>query len=235
MLRAVALLVCFSTAVVAAPVPRPSEQELLAKLWGKTEGRGEFEMTGKKLTIRTNVQPDTGLIALLGGQTSNAPRAERTVTGDFVMTVKVSDAARPNKDAKHADSWPNSRAGLFISGGGYGVELHLYQYFSKLNGVVKEEPTRCVWVDTWFPRGGAGSSLKMAAEGKSTYLRITRKDKVVTVAYSFDGTEWSAPFNPRQTLEFPDEVTVGVFFGHSTYQTLDATFEGLTIEKPKEK
>jgi regulation of enolase protein 1 (concanavalin A-like superfamily) len=101
--------------------------------------------------------------------------------------------------------------------------------------VPDEELTRCVWVDTWFPRGGAGNSLKAAEAGKSTYLRVVRKEKVVTVSYSFDGSEWSTPFTPRQALDFPDEVTVGAFFAHSTYQVVEATFDGLTVEKPKEK
>jgi len=69
--------------------------------------------------------------------------------------------------------------------------------------------------------------------GKSVYLRITRKDKTITISHSFDNKEWSAPRVPRQNLDFPDEVAVGVFFAHSTYQIADAIFDGLTIEKPK--
>jgi hypothetical protein len=242
MFRAVALLalVFAASVVVAAPVPPAGEKELIAKHWGKTQGKGEFELSGKRLTIRGGLQPDTGLIGLLGGGTDptervTMPRVNRTASGDFAMTVKVSDSALPNKNAKHSDSWPNTRAGLFIEGGGYGVELHLYQYFPKNNGVPVEEAARCVWVDTWFPQGGAGSMLKNAEPGKSTYLRIIRKEKVVTVSYSFDGEEWSTPYNPRQTLDFPDEVTVGAFFSHSTYQLLDATFDGFTIEKGQAK
>ena len=239
MFRAAVLFAFVSPVVlVAAPVPKPSEKELIAKHWGQTEGRGEFELKGKQLTIRSALEPDVGLISLLGGGKPDrytAPRAGRTVFGDFEMTVKVADATIPNKGAKHTDSWPNTRAGLFISGGGYGVEMHLYQFYTKVNGVVREEPTRTVWVDTWFPGGGAGSGLKAPESGKSTYLRIARKGKVVTVSYSFDGKEWSNPYNPRQALDFPDEVTIGVFFGHSTYQILDATFDGFTIEQPKEK
>ncbi len=98
-----------------------------------------------------------------------------------------------------------------------------------------EEPARVVFIDTWFPRGGAGNSLKAAESGKSTHLRVTRKEKVVTVSYSFDGKEWSEPYTPRQGLDFPDEVTVGAFFSHSTYQVLDASFDGFTIDKPKAK
>jgi hypothetical protein len=231
MLRtAVLFALVSSAAAVAAPVPAPSEKELIAKYWGQTEGRGAFELVGKQLTIRTVGQPARGIIF---GQGMNMPRATRTARGDFEITVKVTDSALPGRAAKHEDAWPGTRAGLFVQGGGYGVEFHLFQYYSKFNGVQQEEPTRCVWVDTWFPGGGAGSQLKNAEDGKSTWLRVTRKDKAVAVSYSFDGKEWSVPHTPRKELDFPEEVTVGVFLAHSTYQTLGATFDTFTIEKPK--
>jgi hypothetical protein len=222
----------FATAVAAAPVPRASEKELIARHWGKTEGPGEFELNGKQLTLRSVGQPTQGLIKSDG---KAVPRATRTVSGDFEATVKLLDASPANKDAKHSDAWPGTRAGLFISGGGFAIELHLYQYHSKVNGVVREEPTRTVWVDTWFPRGGQGSSLKTVAAGKSVYLRITRKGQDVTVSHSLDGKEWSKPFAPRKELDFPAEVTVGVYLAQSTHQFAHATFEGLTVEKLEEK
>src|SRR5262249_30980070 len=159
-------------------------------------------------------QPTQGLIKSAG---VTVPRVTRRVFGDFEATVKVMDATCPNKDARHTDAWPGTRAGLFISGDGFAVELHVYQYYSKFNASPADEPTRCVWVDSWCPRGGAGSQLKNAEPGKSTYLRLVRKGKDVNVSYSFDGKQWSAPFNPRRALEFPDEVTVGVYLAQTTY------------------
>ena len=232
---ALLLALAASAAAVAAPVPPPSEKEVLARHWGKTEGQGEFELKGKRLTIRTTVPPDMGLISVISGGKTTMPRATRTALGDFEATVTVTDAALPGKDAKHTDAYPNTRAGLFVEGGGYAVELHLYQHYPKFNGVVKEEPQRSVWVDAWFLGGGTGNQLKTAEAGKSTYLRLARTDKTLTVSYSFDGKEWSAPYTPRKEMDFPDEVTVGVFLSHSTYQTLDATFDAFTVEKPKEK
>ena len=236
MLRAAVLLALVSVAAaVAAPVPPPTEKESIARHWGKTEGQGEFGLSGKRLTVRTAVPPDMGLISVINGGKTTMPRATRDVAGDFEATVTVTDAALPGKDAKHTDAYPNTRAGLFVEGGGYAVEFHLYQHYTKVNGVAREEPTRSVWVDTWFPGGGAGNQLKAAEAGKSTHLRLARTDKALTVSYCFDGKEWTVPFNPRQALAFPDEVTVGVFLSHSTYQTLDATFDAFTVEKPKGK
>jgi hypothetical protein len=235
MVRAAFLLALISAGAVAAPVPPPSEKELLAKHWGKTEGNGEFELKGKQLTIRTATQPSKGLIGIIsGGDTARVtmPRATRTVAGDFDIAVTITDAAPPNKDAKHEGAYPDTRAGLLVEGGGYAIEFHLRQFHPKVQGV-KDEPTRCVFLDTWYPRGGSGSQLKTAEDGKSVHLRATRKDKALVVSYSFDGAEWSTPHAPRQALDFPDEVTVGVFFAHSTFQTLGATFDKFTVEKPK--
>lgn len=222
----VLLLACIPLAAVAAPVPPPSEKERIAKLWGKTEGEGEFELDGRRLTIRTVGKPARG---------TDMPRATRTVKGDFEATVTVADAAPPGKGYRHEDLWPDTRAGAFIWGGGSGVELYLYQYFPKANRMPQEQPKREVWVDKWFARSVNGSGLKQAEGGKSPRLRIIRKGKDVTVSYSFDGKEWSQPLNPGQELEFPDEVTVGVFFGHSTYQIAAATFGDFTITKPKDE
>jgi|GEM_PF-2500063 len=240
MLRfAIPLTFLLPLAAVAAPVPPPSEKELLAKYWGKTEGEGEFELNRKQLTLRTLGKPAHGLIGIINGAEITMPRTTRTVSGDFEVSVRVVGAALPNKDAKHVDAWPGTRAGVFIEGGGYGIELYFYQYHTKFNGLVQEELLRCVWADTWYPRGGAGSQLKDVEAGKSPYLRITRKDKAVTVSYSLDGKEWSKPlnpqFNPQQALEFPNEVIVGVFLSQTTYQIASATFDGFTVEKPKEE
>ena len=98
MLRSAVLLALVSVAgVVAAPVPPPSEKELLARHWGKTEGQGEFELKGKRLTIRTTVPPDVGLISVIYGGKTTMPRATRTVTGDFEAAVTVTDAALPTR------------------------------------------------------------------------------------------------------------------------------------------
>ena len=155
------------------------------------------------------------------------------------MTVRVADAQPPGEEAPCKSGMPASSAGLFIvtgEGGEYSTIFHLYQYYTKANGVqLRPGLTRYIYANAWYPRGGAGSSLKVPEPGKSTYLRMARKDNKLTYSYSSDGKEWSKPNNPfaGQQLNFPDEVTVGVFLSHTTYQILDATFDGLTIEQPK--
>jgi hypothetical protein len=225
-----------SIAALAAPVPAPTEKEQIAKLWGKTiapSDECEFKLNGKALTVRTQGMPLRGLIMK---DKATSVRTARTASGDFVMTVKVAAAAAPNRDPNHQDSWPKTRAGLYISGGGYGVELHHAQYYTKtVDGQMNEALSQYVWVDTWFPGGGAGNTIVKTDPARSTYLRVTRKDKGVSVQHSVDGKEWSAPFAPRRELAFPAEVTVGIFVDHSTHQVVDAAFDEFTVEKIEKK
>ena len=231
MLRAAVLAASVCAGVVAAaPAPPPSEKELLATLWGEAEGQGEFELKGRRLTLRTVGQPARGFIHR---DRMNMPRATRAVSGDFEATVTVTDAAPPNPKNKHEDSWPGTRAGLLVAGGGYCVELHLYQFHRTRNGVPDDDLTRIVWLDTWFPGGGSGTSHKPVPAGKTVHLRVARKGEAVTVSHSLDGKEWAPAFAPPREMKFPDEVTVGVFFAHSTHQIAAATFGPLTVGKPK--
>ena len=232
MLRTLALALLLPLFAIAAPVPPPSEKQQIEKRWGKILSPAkecEFKLRAGALTIRTARQPARGL------RTEKEPiaRVAKKVGGDFEMTVKVAYATPPAREAKHNESWPWSRAGLYMVGGGYAVEFHLSQYHTKLNGVLNEKLTRCVWVDTWYPRGGAGSQIANMDPAKSTHLKIIRKDNVVSVSHSTDGENWSNPFTPRQTLEFPEEVTVGVFVSHSTYQIAEATFTDFTIKQSR--
>ena len=79
-----------------------------------------------------------------------------------------------------------------------------------------------------------GKLLTSADPSKPTYLRVARTGQEVSVSYSFDGKEWSAPYAHRK-YEFPDEVTVGVFLAQSTYQVADATFAEFVLEKSAKK
>jgi len=222
----------FAALAPAAPVPRAvSDQEQLATLWGTTEGQGEFELKGKQLTLRSPLEPASGLIK---SSAPSVPRAYRTVTGDFEAVAKLIEAAPPLKNARHTDSWPATRAGIFVSGDNHAIELHLYQYHTKLKGEL-QDLSRTLWIDTWYPQGGSGSSLKQPEAGKSIYLKLARRGKDVTAAYSFDGAEWANARIPRADMVFPDEVKVGVYLAPSTYQVASATFDSFVVGKPKDE
>ena len=233
MIRLALLLALVGVAsTTAAPVPPPTEKELLAKHWGKFEGRGEYELTGKRLTLRTVGQPV--LDHWFGGASTKVPRVTRIVRGDFEATVTVLNAAPPHKDVPHEGIGPATQAGLFVAGDGAGAEFILFQLHNRINGVVAERLQRCVWVNTWSGSGSGGSMLDEAPVGKSTHLRLTRVGKCVSVSFRFDDGTWSEPRQAGRDLELPDEVTVGASFGQSTHQVLSADFHAFTIEKPKD-
>jgi regulation of enolase protein 1 (concanavalin A-like superfamily) len=96
---------------------------------------------------------------------------------------------------------------------------------------------RWLRIEANYPRGGASGGIKTAEDGKSTYLRLIRKGKELTMSCSFDGEKWTTPTNPFRNIDMsiPDEVTVGVFLSHSTYQFAHATFDGFTITRPKDE
>ncbi|MDY3562650.1 DUF1349 domain-containing protein [Gemmata sp. JC673] len=205
-----------STWAVAAPVPPPSEKELIAKHWGKPEGEGQFELKGKQLTLRAT------------GDGPADMRVTRTVRGDFTARVTLADVATPAKgDARQ----PHSHAGLSIKGGGYSLSHYLLQLYNHdNNGELYDTPQRSVWTDRFIDaQGGGGTSLKEVEQGQTVYFEVTRKDKTVTVSYSFDGKDWAAPQAFGEKLDFPDEVTVSVYLSHCTCQKLHATFDGFTI------
>jgi hypothetical protein len=228
---AVVLASCAALAP-AAPVPRAvADKEQLAALWGTFEGQGEFDLNGKQLTLRSPLQPAQSLIK---SSAATVPRAVRTVSGDFEAVAKLIEAAPPLKAARHADSYPATRAGIFVSGDNHAIELHLYQYHTKNKGELGDL-NRTLWIDTWYPQGGSGSSLKQPEAGKTIHLKLVRKGKDVTAAYSFDGTEWASARVPRADMQFPDEVKVGVYLAPSTYQIASATFDSFVVNKPKDE
>jgi hypothetical protein len=141
----------------------------------------------------------------------------------------VTDSAPPDPNAERDEREAHTRAGLLVHSGGFGLELCLVQRH------VGTDLRREIWSEAWIGGCGEDHLWENARDGKSTWLRVTRRGKDVTVSHSFDGQKWSEPETPRRAgkLVFPDEVTVGVFLAHSTHQTLDATFDTLTIEKPK--
>ena len=173
---AVVLALAFAASATAAPVPAPSEKELIATHWGKTEGQGEFSSRASSSRSGHSANRPAGYST--PQRMANLPRATRTVRGDFEITVKVTDAALPNKGAKHEDAWPGTRAGLIVQGGGYGIEWHPGTSTTpNFNGMQNDGCRRCVWVDTWFPGGGAGNQLKTVEDGKSPRGCVTCKEK----------------------------------------------------------
>jgi hypothetical protein len=234
--RSIVLFVLLLPIVAAAaPVPPPTEQEQIAKLWGKIHApsdKYEFKLNGKALTIRTAGEPaqEAGV-----DNSATIPYISRTATGDFEATVKLTAAATPDPKTRYQHGMPESRAGIQVIGRDKHARIELYQYFVVDKGVPRESPNQVVWYNVGSAKGGRGRHIEHAKPPTPLFLRITRQTKTLTLSHSFDGKEWGVSQVPAefQPFELPDEVTLSIYLAHSTHQVMDAVFTDFTIEKPK--
>lgn len=232
-MRRSALLSAFlaSVAAVAAPVPPQPEKERIAAIWGKTKGVGEFSLTREQLTIRTKGEP---VYSSKLPELRTMPHTLRTVTGNFEVTVRILQSDAPDPKAKVDPGTGGtylSFTGLFVEGGDYNLSVALMQSYHTQKGIVDKEPTRRIRADAGFTDGSIVCFLKPIEEGKSPEFRITRNGNKVSTSYRFGAGQWSEPHTPRVKQDFPNEVTIGVYLFHSTYQIMQATFDKLTVEK----
>ncbi len=217
---------------VAAPAPPPTQPELIAKYWGRAEGDAEFHAEGRQLTLRlTSGKPNH---SFSWAEKTTIPRTVQTVRGDFEVTVRIVDALPPLQEGRSDSHSLETNAGLYIQGQGSSFRFQLRQAYPHINNPAPRTLQRTLTINANYPRGAASGSIKQAEDGKSVYLRIIRKDGAVTIAYSFDGEKWSTPTNPFRNVDMaiPDEVAVGIFFSHSTYQFAHATFDHFTLTTP---
>lgn len=227
------ILLCAPAAAVAAPVPPPGEPERLAQIWGKPFARSEkyqFKLDGRFLTIRT---ADEAVCRPFYGRPPAIPRTHRPVAGDFVVTVRLVSAAAPDPRANYEEGVPASQAGILVTGDGWEVNLHLLQNRAlDTDRKPIEPPVQQLFGYVWDKGHGRGRPYGTVDLKKPLYLRLARVEKVITAAHSTDGKEWTGAVLPVKP-ELPDEVTVGVYFAHTTHQIAEATFSDFTVEKPK--
>ena len=232
MRRVVFPLVLLAGVAGAAPVPRPDARAQIEAVWGKPFARSEkyeFKLDGRNLTIRTAGE---AILRPFPKKPPVIPRTHRPVSGDFVATVRVVAAAAPDPKANYEEGAPASRAGILVTGGGWEVNLFLFQHHTlDTNRRPNEDPVREVFGYVWNEGHGRGRPYGPVDLKKPLYFRIARKEQVVTAAHGTDGTTWvDAVLSVKP--DFPDEVTVGVFFAHTTHQVADATFSDFAVEKP---
>ncbi|MCS6865981.1 MAG: hypothetical protein RMJ56_14630 [Gemmataceae bacterium] len=219
-------------AVAAAPAPPPTDKELIARYWGRVEGDAEFHPDGQRLTLRlTSGRPNH---QFRWTEKTTIPRTVQTVRGDFEMTVRILDALPPLPESRSDYPSLETNAGLYVQGLGSSFHFYLNQTYFKINNRNRPELRRSLGTYANYPRGSASGSVKQVEDGQTVYLRILRQDGAVTISYSFDGAKWSAPVVPFRNVDLaiPDEVAVGVFFSHTTYQFAHATFDRFTIRRP---
>lgn len=227
-----ALMVTLTTALLvlpspAAPVPKESEKERIGKLFGKVvdpKKDCQFRLDKDALVVTLPADDSKDLCS----KVDTVPKLERTVKGEFVLTVKVAfDLPEDSKPGKAADV-------AFLGGGvclrGKGDDWVRFNYFttnrkSRSSMVGFESPS----FSTSSIGYGMGSNYGKHFPAMS--LRVTRTADTVHLAISTDGKAWQGTI--LMPLKLPDECTVQVYAQHSSDKARTVTFSDFAITPRK--
>jgi len=158
----------------------------------------------------------------------NAPRLLKKAKGDFAVQVKVTGDFNPG-DTSTGPGRPFNGAGLLIwqneenflrlERNAYCVSELLFCY----------PPLIEYWRDGKY--GGFNSSPTRADEffqGRSTWLKLRRQGERMTASFSHDGDEWTVA--KEFTVDFPDEVSVGIAALNTSNAAFSVEFEAFEIK-----
>ncbi len=234
MRRVLPLLVALPLLAVAAPIPKETDAQKLARLFGTPVDPAKdckFTLDGDKLTV-TAGKGDHDLS--VQSNEMNAPRVLKEIEGDFEMKVKVS-ATYP-KGAKGASE---KRTLVF-----YGAGLLVWDdeknyvrlekaYVDRLDGT----PTYTYGSWELFAGGEwkrQGMQSDFTFETNDTaHFKLSRKGSVFSAAISKDGKEWKE-LDPIEA-EMGKKLKVGVCAVHICDTAFDAVFESYELKATKIK
>lgn len=240
-MRRTLLFLIAAPLLLAAPVPKESDAQKLAKLFGMPVDPlkdCKFTLDGTKLTINVG-KGDHDLSTQ--NNVLNAPRVLKEIEGDFEMAVKVN--CKYPKEAKAG----TDRATIVF----YGLGLLVWDneknyvrlekaYVDSLDGSpVYSYGSWELFADGKWLR--AGSSADYVFDPTDTaYLKLARKGNAFTASISKDGKEWKE-LEPIKA-EMSKTLKVGVVAVHICDTPFNAVFEDYSLkatkvkeEKPEEK
>jgi hypothetical protein len=215
----------------AAPVPPETPAARLRRVYGTPDdptGRAVFSLgEGDRLAVRSAQRTGPPSDPL-----QTAPRTARTVTGDFVLTVRHLAPAAPDLSPSTDTGGPQAAAGLYAAGGSGEAVAVGRRFYRLLNARgMAAPPGQSVWLEQYQADGASGSRLAEAAADRPVYLRLVRSGGRLRADTSVDGKTWGDGWAvDRVTL--PDKVTVGVFLTHMVYTHCDAVFDEFNLTRP---
>ena len=228
-MRAAALLLLAPLVAPAAPVPKETNEQAFARLFGTAVDPNkdcEFAFDGKKLTVKAG-KGDHAL--QVSGGRAGAPRTLREVEGDFTAEVTAAPGVRPPgaKPAMEGRLLKFYSQGLllWVDDGTYVRCEHAH--IDRLNGVVSAYASWELWKGGEWARPGRPDDGQLD-DPRPTRLRLTRKGNEVRGAWSQDGgRSWNEL--EALALDLGARVRVGVIVNHNTDAPFAATFEGFSI------
>jgi regulation of enolase protein 1 (concanavalin A-like superfamily) len=234
MRRALFALALLPLLLVAAPVPKETDAQKLAKLYGTPIDPAKdckFTLDGGKLTI-TAGKGDHDLS--VQSKEMNAPRALKEIEGDFEMKVKVSgDYPKGAKGASEKRTLVFYGHGLLVWDDENNYVRLEKAYVDRLDG------TPTYTYGSWelfaggkWVRQGTQSDFKFD-EKDAAYFKLARTKNVFTASISKDGKEWK-DLDPIEA-EMGKTLKVGVAAVHICDTAFDAVFEEYEMKATKVK
>ncbi len=234
MRRTLLALFALPLLLVAAPVPKETDAQKLAKLYGTPVDPlkdCKFTLDGTKLTI-TAGKGDHDLS--VQNKVLNAPRVLKEIEGDFEMKVKVS--GEYPKGAKAG----TERANLVFYGHGLLVWDDEKNYVRLEKAYVDRlDGTPTYTYGSWelfaggeWKRQGTQSDYTFEATD-TAHFKLARKGSVFTASISKDGKEWKE-LDPIEA-EMGKTLKVGVAAVHICDTAFDAVFQDYEMKATKVK
>jgi beta-lactamase regulating signal transducer with metallopeptidase domain/regulation of enolase protein 1 (concanavalin A-like superfamily) len=183
----------------------------------------EVRLVGENLSI--SVPPTSHDLNAVRGM--NAPRVLKKVSGDFVIQVKLVGEFKPGTISTGKGRpfngagillWQSEKNYLRVERNAFWSGETLYCY----------PPIMEYWHDGKY--SGANEDLVEAGyfKGQTTWLKVNRQGKNVTVSISHDGKEWTDV--KTFPVELGDELSVGVDALNTSDKTFTVDFEELMIQ-----
>jgi regulation of enolase protein 1 (concanavalin A-like superfamily) len=228
-MRAAIVLLLVPLAALAAPVPKETNEQKLARVFGTpvdTNKDCEFAFDGKKLTIKAG-KGDHALHVT--GPRTGAPRTLRTVEGDFTVEVTAAPGERPQgaKPAMQGRGLTYHSQGLLLWVDDRTYIRFEHAHVDRLNGMVSTYVSWELFKEGEWIRAGVEKD-GLLDDTKPTRFRLTRKGNEIRGAWSQDsGKTWNEL--DALTLDLKEKVQVGVIVNHNTDSPFAATFEEFAL------
>jgi hypothetical protein len=201
------------------------------KLWGNSvdpDGDCLFHVDLGKLHIKIPGTPHR-LGIESGAGAINAPRVLQEIEGDFNAEVQVPLSA-PTAKQNHLGKYPWYGAGIVV--------------WQDDKNYLRLERARIIFgqnnapsYTSWELRSGGKHTRKGAVDegrlddAEPAILKLDRKGKIFTAAYSQDGKAWKDL--PPITVDLAKRLSVGVTASHNTSAAYEAVFDRLKITPSK--
>lgn len=201
--------------------------------WGTVhdpDGDCKILVEDEKVTITVpatshDMNPDRGPV--------NAPRIVQVIAGDFKVSVRVRSEFKPGEVATNPRSSPFNGAGLLLwMDDKNHVRLERNVWLRSSDARHCFPPLFQVFKDGVDQRTNPPLTTADFFKGDSTWLRLERRDGVLTASYSHDGNDWIDV--KRLELKLPDTVHVGISASNTSNRPFRVEFDKYKLEAAKQ-